>query len=671
MPEKEIQKRIDGLAEKVRYHDYRYHVLADPVISDYEYDQLVRELIHLEREYPQFVRPDTPTQRVGGEPTRAFPTVTHASPMLSLMNCYTERELRDFDERTRSALPGEPVEYVAELKIDGVAISLTYEENILTLGATRGDGVQGDDITRNLKTIRTIPLRLLRPIGVCEVRGEVYLSEGDFLRINEQREKEGMSLFANPRNAAAGTLKLQDPKIVAKRDLSFFAYWLRLGTGGPRRQSECLELLKELGFPVNPNFRVCRSIEDILNFYHTWEEQRDNLPYEIDGIVIKINDLDQGRRLGSTAKSPRSAMAYKFRARQATTIVREIALQVGRTGAVTPVAILDPVPLAGSTIRRATLHNEDEIQRRDIRPGDTVVLEKGGDVIPKVVEVVLEKRPSDLLPYRFPRTCPTCGASLVRDEEETVIRCENVRCPAQIKRRIGHLASRTAMDIEGFGPAVIEQIVEKGLVKDMGDLYHLTVEPLAELERIAQRSAQNLIDALNRSKERPFHRVLFALGIRHVGANVGRILATSFRSIDALKKATQQQLGSVPEIGPTIAESVVRFFENEENLKVVEKLREAGLQMAWEETEERHEERFFQDKTVVITGTLRDYSRREAEEIIREMGGRATSSVSEKTDYLIAGASPGSKYDRAVRLEVSILREEEFLERIRGEGTKR
>ena len=655
------EERIAELSEIIREHDYRYYVLGEPIISDYEYDQLMRELIELERQYPELVKPDSPTQRVGGQPTEEFPTVVHSSPMLSLDNTYSEEELRDFDRRTRSALPGEQVEYVAELKIDGVAISLIYRDGLLVQGATRGDGVRGDEITQNLKTIRTIPLRLKTPVAECEIRGEAYLSEEEFHRINREREKMGEKLFANPRNAAAGSLKLQDPKIVSQRKLSFFGYWLNIAGGQLKTHAQCLDWLTGAGFIVPPHRKGCRSIDDVLRFCDEWEEKRYRLSYEIDGVVVKVNSLDQQRRLGSTAKNPRWAIAYKFEAEKAQTLLKDIVLQVGRTGTVTPVAVLDPVRVAGSTISRATLHNQDEIRRKDIRVGDTVIIEKGGDVIPKVVGVVKEKRPAGTKPFIFPDRCPVCNSPLHREEGEVAVRCENLRCPAQLRRRIQHFASRTAMDIEGLGEAVVNQLVENGLVHDYADLYYLKTDQLIPLERMAEKSADNLISAIQASKSRPLDRLIFALGIRHVGSNAARVLAAQFGSLDRLMAAPVEELECINEIGPTIAASVVRFFANPENQRVIEKLKRAGVGVQIEKEEKPARRKVFEGKTVVLTGTLRNYTREEAGELIRELGGRVASSVSKKTDLVVVGESPGSKYQRALKLGIPTLNENEFL----------
>ena len=588
--------------------------------------------------------------------------------MLSLDNSYSPDDVRDFDRRVRQSLPDEEVEYVAELKIDGVALSLIYEESLLVRAVTRGDGLQGDEITANASTIRAIPLRLREPGISCQVRGEVYMEGADFAEINRRRQAAGEPLFANPRNSTAGSLKLQDPRLVAARPLRFFAYWLAMNDDPAATHSQHLDMLRGWGLPVNSATARCSSLDAVFDFYARYQAERDDLPYEIDGVVIKVGSLDQQERLGATAKSPRSAMAYKFRARQARTLLRDIHLQVGRTGAVTPVAILDPVDLAGSTIQRASLHNEDEIRRKDIRPGDTVILEKGGDVIPKVVEVILEERPAGLKPFEFPRSCPVCQGDLVRDPEEAAIRCENPACSAQLKRRLEHFAGRNAMDVEGLGPAVVEQLVENDLVRDVGDLYSLSLEPLAQLERLAAKSAQNLLDGLAVSRERGFDRVLFALGIRHVGATVARILARHFTAVEKLVQASVEELEAVDEIGPTIARSVRTFFSSDEAGTLIDKLRRAGLQLEMEEPAAESVDSYFTDKTVVLTGSMSRYGRDEAAALIEELGGRTTSSVSKKTDLLIAGEKAGSKLARAQQLGIEVLSEEEFLDRLKEEG---
>ncbi len=488
----EPEKRIEELKEEIRRHDHLYYVLADPVITDEEYDALVRELEALEEKHPELVTSDSPTKRIGSDLTKEFPTHLHSSPMLSIANTYSEDEVDDFDRRIRGLLPGEEVTYTCELKIDGVAVALLYEDGVLQVGLTRGDGVSGEEITSNIRTIHQIPLRLIGYEGRCEIRGEVYMKRDDFTLMNEIREQAGESPFANPRNATAGSLKLQDPRIVADRPLNYFAYRLELPGDGISGQWESLENLYSMGLPVNENRRICASTADIMKFAAEMEEKRDALPYDIDGIVVKVDSHDQFRRLGSTAKNPRGVMAYKFRARQAVTVIREIKLQVGRTGTVTPVAVLEPVFLAGSTISRATLHNEQEIARKDIRERDTVIIEKGGDVIPKVTEVIREKRPDDSIAFAMPADCPVCGSGLVRDASEVAVRCINARCPAMVEGRIIHFASREALDIEGLGPSLVSQLVKTGLVRDYAGLYTLSFDDLASLERMGEKSASNI-----------------------------------------------------------------------------------------------------------------------------------------------------------------------------------
>ena len=658
-----IFQQIEKLRDEIRKHDFQYYVLNAPLISDYEYDRRYRRLVDLEARYPQLVTPDSPTQRVGGEPTKEFPTVTHSSPMLSLSNTYSEGEMREFNRRVRTILGEDPYEYVCELKLDGVAVNLKYEGGLFVQGATRGDGVMGDDITPNLKTIRSIPLRLFTEETALlniEARGEVFMNKLDFEALNAEQKKRGEKLFANPRNATAGTLKQQDPRVVASRPLRIYLYYLSYSSEEEQFHYDDLKTLGKLGLPVNQNFRLCGNIDEVIEFCREWEPRRDDLPYEIDGVVVKINSIPQHQVLGSTAKSPRWAMAYKFKAREAETILKGISLQVGRTGAVTPVAELEPVRLAGSTIHRATLHNEEEIARKDFRVGDTVVLKKGGDVIPKVSEVVLKKRLPGTVPFQMPKTCPVCGGPLIKPEGEIISRCENLSCPAQVQRRIEHFASRGAMDIEGLGTAIVEQLIENNLIRDFGDPYFLEADDLIPLERMAEKSADNLIRAIEKSKERPFEKVLFALGIRFVGATVARVIARHFGSMDRLKSATCEELEAVYEIGPRIARSVVEFFQNEVNLKVIERLAKAGVRMAAEDEEIPAPKGIFAGKTFVLTGRLTGYTREEASELIRQHGGQVISSVSKKTDFVLAGEEPGSKYKKAKKLGVKIIDEEEF-----------
>ncbi len=667
-----IRQEIERLRQEIRRHDYLYYVLAQPEITDYEYDQLMKRLEELEQQYPEFITPDSPTQRVAGQPTKEFPVVHHRKPMLSLANTYNEEEVRDFDRRVRSLLsPGEAYEYVCELKIDGVAMSLLYENGILVRGATRGDGERGDDVTNNVKTIRAIPLKIEAEepyLQNLEVRGEVYLQREALDQLNQERIANGEPPFANPRNAAAGSLKLQDPKEVAKRPLKMFCYYLDpLEPNHPiKTQLQVLKTLEKLRFPVNPHYRLCKNINEVVAFWKEWTEKRDSLPYDIDGIVVKINSLEQQERLGATAKSPRWAIAFKFPAEQALTQLLAIEWQVGRTGMVTPVAILKPVKLLGTVVSRATLHNVDEIRRLDVRVGDFVVLQKGGDVIPKIVRVVKEKRSPDLKPTVPPTHCPVCGSPLVRYPGEVALYCENITCPAQVARKIQHFASRRAMDIEGLGEKVVQLLLRHHLIQDYGDLYYLKQEDIARLEGMGDKSAENLIRAIEDSKHRPLARLIFALGIRYVGEGAARLLATHFHSLDALMQASMETIEGIEGIGGKTARSVKDFFANPINQKVLQKLRRAGVQ--FEEAGEKTEtvdERFYQ-KTFVFTGALERFSREQAKALVEARGGIVSNSVSRKTDYLVVGKDPGSKLPKAQQLGVTILKEEEFYQMLEG-----
>ena len=655
----QARNRIERLVRELNEHSYNYYVQGAPTVSDEEFDRLMGELADLESGHPDLVPSDSPNRRVGSDLSGSFPTVRHDVPMLSLDNTYSEADLIEFDTRLRRDLPGEDLVYLAELKVDGVALSLTYENGLLVRGVTRGDGLQGEEITPNVRTIRSIPLRLREPVDRCEVRGEVYLTRETFNAINKEREQREEPLFANPRNTAAGSLKLQDPRLVADRNLSFFAHGLLTPQPQHDRHSESLERLERLGFAVNSERRHCSSTDEIVTYWRAWDRGRESLSYEIDGIVVKLDALAQQARLGVTAKSPRWAFAFKFSAERVRTRLLKIALQVGRTGVVTPVAELEPVLLAGSTVSRATLHNAEELERKDIREGDTVVLEKGGDVIPKVVSVVESDRPPDTRPFIFPETCPVCESNLARDESEVAIRCVNSGCAAQLKGRIRHFASRTAMDIEGLGHALVDQLVERELVRDVGDLYSLDVETVAELDRMAETSARNLMNALERSKSRPFHNVLFALGIRHVGATVARTLDDHFGSIDELQKASPEDIEAIHEIGGAIAESVRAFLRDENNAAVIDKLKEAGLTLEGEEPTEAGP-RPLEGKTVVITGSLSRWGRQQAQDAVRSAGGKPTSSVSKKTDLVVTGENAGSKLEKARELEIEILDEDGF-----------
>ncbi len=670
MADKSITDKVNKLRERLNDANYRYYILAEPTIDDQKYDELMNELIELEKKYPELLTPDSPSQRVGGEPNKDFPTVTHEVPMLSLSNSYDEEDLREFDKRVRNALKSEKFCYSCELKFDGAAVSLIYRDGIFVRGATRGDGVRGDEITRNLKTIRSIPLSLDESVKVfrkldIEVRGEVFIKKDDFIKINERQELAGEKLYANARNTCAGTLKLKDPKIVASRNLNMFCYYLRhldaAENGKLKSHYENMKILKQLKFSVNERITVQENMDDVIKFCNDVETWRDELPYEIDGVVVKVDSLEQQEKLGSIAKSPRWAIAYKFKAKQAVTKLKDITLQVGRIGTITPVAELEPVFLAGSKISRATLHNADEIKRKDIRVGDYVKIEKGGDVIPKVVEVVKEKRGKDSKPYVMPSKCPVCKTELERPEGEANYYCINHQCPAQVQGRMQHFVSRNALDIEGLGYSILDKFTELGFLHDVTDIYSLKKheKELKQLEGFGEKSIDNIFTSIDASKERPFDKVLFAIGIRHVGDRTARILAKQFKNIDNLINATKEEIESTNEIGPKIAESVYDFFRKESNLELVNKLRKAGLKFESEDSGAKGSTKF--DRlTFVLTGTLEKYKREEAKEIIESLGGKVSSSVSKNTDYVLAGEEAGSKLVKAKELGVKVIDENEF-----------
>ena len=663
-----IEDKIENLREEIRDHDYRYFILADPSISDVEYDKLVKELEKLEKENPHLITPDSPTQRVGKDLTKVFNPVSHKIPMLSLANTYNEEELFDFDRRVREALPqDEKIEYVVELKIDGASVSLHYFNGSLNTAATRGDGFVGEEITTNVKTIKAVPLKIKKVSSIShslndiEVRGEIFINIDDFVKLNKEREDKGEKLFANPRNSTAGTLKMQDPKIVAKRPLNIFVYTLISPNDNLVSQYKNLNILKKLGFKVNPEVKLCNSIEQVLEVCHELEEKRESLEYEIDGAVIKVNSLAHQKILGNIAKSPRWAVAFKFKARQAFTKINKIIWQVGRIGTLTPVAELEPVFLSGSTISRATLHNFDEIKRKDIREGDKVVIEKGGDVIPKVVSVVLNERSKNSKPVKPPENCPVCGSSLFKPESEVAYYCENSECPAQVKGRIEHFAARGAMDIEGLGEALINLFVEMGFLKTYADIYNLKErrEELINIERLGEKSVDNLLNSIEKSKNQPFSKVLFALGIRYVGSGAAKKLADGLNSIDNLINASEEEISSIHEIGPSISGSVKKFFSNQNNLHIIERLKKNGLQFSG--VSKIKENTLFSGKTFVLTGTLSGFSREEAGEKIINLGGKVTSSVSKNTDYVLAGENPGSKLGKAEKLGIKTINEKEFI----------
>ncbi|MFO7695256.1 MAG: NAD-dependent DNA ligase LigA [Vicinamibacterales bacterium] len=663
--------RIAELRDIIREHEHRYYVLAAPSVTDAEFDRLMAALRDLEARRPELVTADSPTQRVGGRPAEGFPTVEHLVPMLSLDNAYSDDELRAFHDRVLRVLDaagGAPPEvaYVAELKIDGLSIALTYEDSVLVRGVTRGDGVRGEDVTGNVRTIRAIPLRLAQEVpGRLEVRGEVYLPRASFERVNQEREDAEEAAFANPRNAAAGTMRSLDPAAVARRGLSACVYQV-VSIGEERGDhAGALQRMCGLGLPVEPNWRRCQDIEAVVGYCREWRDRRHELGFDTDGVVVKVDDLALRARLGATNKFPRWATAYKFPALQATTRLRQIAVNVGRTGAVTPYAVLEPVTLSGSTIQMATLHNEQEIARRDIRPGDLVIVEKGGDVIPKVVGPVLGDRPDDARPWEMPRECPACGSRLVRPGDEVVWRCLNASCPARLRRSVLHFASRRALNIEGLGESLVDQLVAGGLVTDVADLYALQAEQLAALDRMGQKSAQKLLGQIARSKEAEFWRVLFGLGIRHIGEGVAQSLVAAFGSLGALSTATLDAMQEVRDIGPVAAAAVREYFDEPHNLALVERLRAAGLQLE-SAAPPASGDLPLSGATFVLTGTLAGMTRDEAAQAVISRGGRVSGSVSRKTSYVVAGADAGGKLARARELGITVLDEEAFSRLIMG-----
>jgi DNA ligase (NAD+) len=660
-----VAQRAEELRRLINYHSYKYYVEAQPEISDRDFDRLVKELEKIEETHPELITPDSPTQRVGGQPIEGFTTVKHRQPMLSIDNTYNADELREFDRRVRKLLTHEPITYVVELKIDGVAISLTYENGLFTVGATRGDGEQGDDVTHNLKTIHDLPLSLRteEPPTLFEARGEVYMLREDLARLNREREAKGQEPFANPRNSAAGSLKLLDPRLCAKRHLRLFTYALGAVEGAKvATHLESLELLRQYGFPVNPHIESFDDIDGVIAYCNSWAERRLDLPYDTDGMVIKVNDFDQRRRLGATSKAPRWVVAYKYEAEQALTKLLDIVVEVGKAGTLTPVAHLEPVKLAGTTVSRASLHNADFITSKDIRIGDMVVVVKKGEIIPYVVKSESGARTGGEKVFHFPKHCPVCGSPVKRDEKGAFYRCTGKECVARFKRQLRAFAKRNAMDIEGLGVEIIDRIVDHGLVRSIPDLYRLTLPQLMEVERMGQKSSQNLLDGIAASRERGLARVLTGLAIPHVGETVADLLAQEFSTIDDLINAKLEQLNQVKGIGPVLAESVYQFFQCAEGRKAVEQLRTLGVKLT-EDARSKPADVGGADltgKTFVVTGTLVRYGRDEIEGLIKQLGGKATGSVSKKTDFVVAGDKAGSKLDKARELGVSVLTEEQF-----------
>ncbi len=654
-------KRMKELVETISYHDLRYYVDDDPEISDFEYDMLVKELEGLESEHPDMKLPESPTQRVSGVPLDAFPQVEHRISMLSLDNCYSPQELRDFDKRVRKWLEAEPVEYVVELKVDGLGIALLYEEGNLVRGATRGDGQVGEDVTSNVKTIRSIPLRLSpgSGLGTAEIRGEVYMPVDSFRRLNSEREEAGQNPFANPRNAAAGSIRQLDPRVAAARPLEAVFYALSHSVESmPSTHLQCLEVLRQAGLRTSPYVARFGSIGEVLDHIMAWESKRDTVGFEVDGMVVKVDSLDQQRRLGHTAKNPRWAMAYKFPPKQITTKLLEIRVQVGRTGALTPVAVLEPVEMGGVSVSRSTLHNEGEIKRKGLMVGDQVLVERAGDVIPQVVKPIVERRTGDETEFVMPTDCPVCGSETAREEGEAVRRCVNASCPAQVKERLLHFCSRDAMDIEGIGPSFIDQLVDSELVDDAADLYSLTPSDLMGLEGVAEKSSANMVASIDSSRARGFERLLFAFGIRHVGVTTARDLARTFGDVDAITSASEEELSKVPGIGAVVASSVRHFFDRPENLSLIERLREFRLSM----TATAPRSGPLEGKNFLFTGELRSMSRQEASSLVESLGGSIASAVSKTVDFVVAGANPGSKLTKAKKLNKVILSEDEFLD---------
>ena len=662
-PSPEIEKRVKKLRETIWHHDELYYDKAQPEITDFEYDRLYRELKDLEAEYPTLKTKDSPTQKVHETTGKHFKTIAHRVPMLSLDNTYSLEELKEFDERVKKGLGEEKYRYVCELKIDGVSIELIYEKGKLTHAITRGDGEKGDDVIANVRNIKGLP-ETLKGSGIpdrLEIRGEVFFLRKDFEKINEEREEADLPLFANPRNTAAGTLKTVDPEEAAKKPLRILLYYVFSPGKLPfDTQAESLAWLKKMGFPEDAHYRLCKTVDEVYGYCEEYQGKRGTIGFDCDGVVLKIDDYAQREKLGATSKIPRWAIAFKFAAQKAETTLKDITLQVGRTGAITPVAELEPVNLEGTTVSRATLHNQDEIERKDLRVGDRVLVEKGGLVIPKVLQSFPEKRKGGERRFKMPTECPVCSSKLIKEEEEAVWRCENAACPAQVERRIQHFCSRDAMDIRGAGPAVVKQLLAEKLIKDYADLYQLTQKDVAELERKAEKSAQNLMGQIEESRQRTLGRLLFALGIRHVGVHVAEILATRYKDVWGISDASEEELTAIDGIGPIVAHSIATFFPNASNQKVLKKLEKGGVNLKRLKEEEPSGDQPFLGKTFVFTGELKNYGRSDAEKLVKKLGAKASGSVSKLTTYVVAGEAAGSKLKKAKELGVEVLSEEEF-----------
>lgn len=657
------QKRIEELINLINYHNEKYYNQDSPEIEDFEYDNLMKELIKLEEENPELKRNDSPSNRVGGKPLDKFEQVVHKIPMLSLSNAYSWEDLKDFDSRVREAV-GADVEYVVEFKIDGLSVGLNYNNGIFESGATRGNGIVGENITKNLMTIKNIPLNIDEK-GELTVRGEVYISKRDFEEINKIQEEQDQPLYANPRNLAAGSLRQLDSKLTAKRPLDIFIFNLEdINSKQFKTHSESLEYLKQLGFHVSPEFKVFKTMDEIIEYIKYWTEHREDLGFGIDGMVIKVNNLAQREQMGYTAKSPRWAIAYKFPAERKETKLLDIVVEVGRTGTITPTAVLEPIRLAGTTVSRATLHNEDYINEKDIKINDTVLVQKAGDIIPQVVEVIKEKRTGEEIEFKMPEECPVCGEPTVRLEGEAAVKCINISCPAQIRRGIIHFASREAMDIDGLGESIITLLLKQDLIKDISDLYYLKKEQISVLERMGDKSATNLINAINKSKENDLWRFINGLGIKLIGTKAAKILASEFKDLDKLMNATEQELINLEEFGQTMADSVVEFFKEEKNISVIEKLKEAGVNTKLIESDDEDIPKIFEKMKIVLTGTLPTLKRNDAKEMIEKRGGKATSSVSKSTSFVLAGEEAGSKLTKANDLGIKVIDEEKFLQLI-------